>query len=273
MVKALKKFYEKLGKLPVWSGMLAVLAACIVANIPTMLQFDAIWASVWEMYAEAVPGFNPQNLPAYYKYVISVISAFVAWGVFELIAYLVSMLVLQGSARRSNKNMFYNAVRYTYAVEKLIVGLYSLTAVYAPEVYVYSYQWLDFILLTTLFSFCYLGLKERYVNDNYVFDIYARLYSIWFIYSGIVSVLDFLMTILDPTAPVSDIVATSVMLGLVAAAALILYFTMFKKLKQEQTENRKRFTPPPPPPFGQGGFGQGGPGKPDDDEVFKGYGL
>ena len=271
MANALKRFYEKLGKLPTWSGMLAVLAAFIVANVPTMLQFDSIWASMWELYSEAVPGFDPQNLPGYYKYMISVISAFIGWGIFELIFYFVSMLILQGSARRMNRKMFSNAVRYTFAVQKLIVGLYSLTAVYAPEVYVYSYKWLDFILLTTLFSFCFLGLKETYVNDNFVFDIYSRLYAIWFIYSGIVTVLNFLMTVLDPTMPVSEIVATSVMLGIVAAAALILYFTLFKKLKQEQTENRKRFTPPPPP-FGQGGFGQGGSDKPDD-EIFKGYGL
>ncbi len=272
MLKGLQKIYEKLGKLPTWSGMLAVIASCIVASIPTMLQFDSIWAELWEVYAEAVPGFDPANLPGYYKYVIAILSAVVSWGIIELIIYIVTTLVLQGRARNFNRNMYYNAVRYTIAAEKLIVGLYSLTAVYAPQVYVYSYSWLDFILLTTLFTFCFLGIKERYINDNYVFDIYSRLYAIWFIYSGILSVLEFMMIILDPAAKVSDIVSSSVMMGLVGIAALILYLTLFKKLKKEQTENRRNFTPPPPPPppFGQG---TSGGSKDDDDEIFKGYGL
>ena len=270
----IKSFYEKLGKLPVWSGMIAVLAACIVANIPTMLQFDAIFAELLDVYAEAVPGFNIQNLPPYYKYVVSILSAVVSWGIFELILYFVTMLALQGSARRMNKNMFYNAARFTYAVEKLIVGLYALTSVYAPEVYVYSYQWLDFILVTLMFSFCFIGIKERYINDNFVFDIYSRLYSIWFIYSGIVAVLDFMITVLDPAATVPAIVQTSVMLALVGIAALILYLTLFKKLKKEQTENRKRFTPPPTFGPGPGSGNAGGSDKTSsDDEIFKGYGL
>ena len=117
----IKSFYEKLGKLPVWSGMIAVLAACIVANIPTMLQFDAIFAELLDVYAEAVPGFNIQNLPPYYKYVVSILSAVVSWGIFELILYFVTMLALQGSARRMNKNMYYHAGRFPYDLGKLIL--------------------------------------------------------------------------------------------------------------------------------------------------------
>ena len=264
----LTRIYDKIAKLPSWTGAVAVIAAAVVANIPFMLRFDVIWESMIAEYVNA--GFNVENmlsnLPDGYKYVVALLSSLITWGIVELIAYFVLTGVLRGPAPVRNRQYYYNAVRFTYAVYKLIVGLYSLTAVYAPAAYEYAYSWLDFILITTLFTFCYFGIKEKCVNDNFVFNVYSRLYIIWFVYMGVVSVLDFMFVMIDGAMyAVSAKVSSGVLMGLVGAAALILYFTAYRRLKKEQDDNRRNFTPPPPP--------RQGPGGRSDDEIFRGYGL
>ena len=47
------KIYDKISKLPKWTGIVAVIVAAIVANIPMMLSFDVLWNSILASYAEA----------------------------------------------------------------------------------------------------------------------------------------------------------------------------------------------------------------------------
>ena len=259
------KIYDKISKLPKWTGIVAVIVAAIVANIPMMLSFDVLWNSILASYAEAgidVSG-TLGNLPDSYKYVVAFLGALVTWGIMELIAYVV-IWIMSGSGKVRDKRYFYNAVRFTYAVYKLIVGLYSLTAVYAPAAYVYGYDWLNFIVLTSLFTLCYLGIRQNCVNDNFVFNTYSRLYSVWFIYQGIVCLLNFMLIIADASYATEYKISSGVMLGLVAVAALVLYLTVYRKLKKEQDDNRSNFIPPVPPQR---------PGGQDNDEIFRGYGL
>lgn len=259
------KLYDRISKLPQWTGIVAVIVAAIVANIPMMLSFDVLWEAILASYTEAGMDVSGTlgNLPDSYKYVVAFLGALVTWGIMELVAYVVTW-IMSGSGRVRDKKYFYNAVRFTYAVYKLIVGLYSLTAVYAPAAYAYGYDWLNFVVLTALFTLCYLGVRQKCVNDNFVFNTYSRLYSIWFIYQGIVCLLDFMLIIADASYGVAYKVSSGVMLGLVAIAALVLYLTVYRKLKKEQADNRSNFIPPVPPqrPGGQG-----------DDEIFRGYGL
>lgn len=261
----ISKLYDKISKLPSWSGIVAVLVAAIVANIPLMLQFDVLWKSILASYVDA--GLNAgnalSNLPDSYKYVVALISAVVTWGLVELVIYAV-LWIISGSGRVREKKYFYNAVRFTYAAYKLIVGLFSLTAVYAPIVYAYAYMWINFSVTTVFFTFCYLGIKQSCINDNYVFNTYSRLYSVWFIYQGIVCITDFLFTMTDKSYTSVEKISSGVMLGLVAVAAAVLYFTVYRRLKKEQEENRRNFIPPPPPQS---------TGKGPDDEIFRGYGL
>ena len=67
------KIYDKISKLPKWTGIVAVIVAAIVANIPMMLSFDVLWNSILASYAEAgidVSG-TLGNLPDSYKYVVA----------------------------------------------------------------------------------------------------------------------------------------------------------------------------------------------------------
>lgn len=259
----IKKIYDKINSLPPWVSYIAVFVACFVAAIPMIINFDSMVASMLEIYSSAgidVDAYLAALSPAW-KYIVAVISAFVYWGIMELIASAVYSFFIRSGYRGRGQKYYGVSVRYSYAVYRLVTGLYSLTAIWAPDAYFYGYDILNFVMLTAVFTICYLGIKEECVNDLNVFNVYYRLFNVFFIFEGVVTVLDMVLTLTDPGYGVGAKVVSGVMVALVLSAGLLLYFTVYKKLKKEQTDARKDYRPPSPPTGG------------GDDEVFRGYGV
>ena len=251
------KIYDKISKLPKWTGIVAVIVAAIVANIPMMLNFDVLWNSILASYAEAgidVSG-TLGNLPDSYKYVVALLGALVTWGIMELIAYVV-IWIMSGSGRVRDKKYFYNAVRFTYAVYKLIVGLYSLAdsrALLADR----GLRSRGIRLRIRLVEFYSADVAVYAVLSGYQEKMRQRQFRFQYLFPPLFGMVHISGNSLSVEFYVD-------LLGLVAVAALVLYLTVYRKLKKEQDDNRSNFIPPVPPqrPGGQG-----------DDEIFRGYGL
>lgn len=260
----IKKIYDKLNALPAWISYVAVFLACFITSIPLIINFDSMVKSMLEAYSSAgidVSSYLSALSPAW-KYIVAVISAFVSWGFMELIAAAVYSFFIRSGYRSRGQRYYSTSVRYSYALYRTVTGLYSLTAIWAPQAYNYGYDILNFIMLTAVFTVCYLGIKEECVNDLNVFNVYYRLFNIYFIFEGVITVLDLILTITDASYGVGAKVVSGVMVALVLGAGTLLYFTVFKKLKKEQTDARNDYRPPSPPPS------RGG-----DDEIFRGYGV
>ena len=259
----IKKIYDKLNSVPAWISYIAVFVACFIGAIPMIINFDSIVAAMLDAYSSAgvdvsayLSGLSPS-----WKYIVAVISAFVSWGIMEIISLAVYSILLRTPYRPRGQKYYGVSVRYSYAVYKTVVGLYSLTAIWAPAAYAYGYDILNFVMLTAVFTVCYLGIKDECINDLVVFNVYYRLFNIYFIFEGVITVLDMILVLTDNTYGVAAKVVSGVMVGLVLGAGVLLYFTVFKKLKKEQTGARNDYRPPSPPSGG------------GDSEIFRGYGV
>ena len=257
------KLFSKLNKIPGWVTIAVVIVACLFAVIPDLLTFDnGIYEDalgLMDLTSGAIQETTITN-PAY-KYVVVFFDGILTWVIMELVVGCVFNWAVRSRYTNRGKQYLLKAVRIGYAVVQLVYGIFSFTAVWAPAVYSFAYDIVLYALRPAVFTIVYLGVKEECVNDNFVFTLYNRLFTLYFMYNAILYLLFMVLELLNPDKiVVTAVIANAVGLVVVLAAGAILYFTVYKKLKTEQEENRKIILPPP-----------------SDDgnsyEIFKGYGM
>ncbi len=258
----IEKIFKKLNAIPSWVSVVALVIGCLVTGIPTLLNFDVFMQeittyiqsmSTTPLQISATPGF---------KYLITAIVIAFDYFIVEGVARLVFAWAVRYRYTNRGKKYYLISVRYGMAVVKLVYGLYSLVGVWAPNVFYYSSDIVLFVLRTAVITFVYLAIRKECVNDKFVFSLYNRLYTVYFIYNGAIWLFDLFATLLTSPIDVAFVIYAGVVLAVVCASAALLYFTVYKKLKKEQEEARKIIVLPPT-------SGNGG----NDSEIFRGYGL
>ncbi|MBQ8178087.1 MAG: hypothetical protein IJ033_02730 [Clostridia bacterium] len=259
----LEKIFQKLNKIPSWVSIIALAIGCIVQGIPTILNFDVFMQEITTyiqglstspVQVSATPGF---------KYLMAAIVIVINYFIIEGVAHLVYGWAVRYRYTNRGKKYYITSVRYGMAVVELVYGLYSLLSVWAPSVFYYSSDAVLFVLRTAVITFVYLGIKNECVNDKFVFSLYNRLFTIYFIYNGAIWLFDLFSVLLTSPIDVAYAIYAAVVLVIVALSAGLLYFTIYKKLKKEQEEARKIIILPPTSGMGGG----------NDSEIFRGYGL
>ncbi len=260
-MKTINKVLDKLNKLPVWVGYVTVIVVSVVAAIPSVMVSEVYFNA----YAKEISAILGQSISIvvydWQKALLAFGSGFVAWGVLEFIIWVVLSWMQRSRRIVRDVKSFKSTARYCYTIYELIVGLGSLTSIWNTLACNYYIGILEFIVKTVIFTLGYLYVKDRCLDPNFVFNAYNGLFMVHFIYYGAYSTLNVVSDIIDTSTEVGVIVSDAVMLAVVIAGCIALYFTVYKKLQEEQKENRKRILPPD---FDQGN----GP-----DEIFRGYGM
>lgn len=254
----IEKLFEKINKIPIWVGYVAVLVGCLVSAIPSVLNTDAVIQEInallqttGEFKLTATPGF---------KYLVGVVIFIGNWLVMEVVAQIVFSWAVSSRYTNRGKKYFLNSLRYGYGLLMLLYGLYSLLSVFAPNVFIYSADAVLFVLRTLIITIVFVGIRKECLNDKFVYNCYSKLYFVYFVYNGATWLLELFTGALSAEIDVPFVIYSAVMVAVVGLSALALYFTVFKMLKKEQEEARKIIILPPT---------QGG----GDSEIFKGYGL
>lgn len=260
----LEKIFKKLNQIPSWVSIVVLVVACVVANVPNLLNFDSYMQMITESIQELSPSPVQVNVTPGFKYVAVAIMVVFSYLIIELVARLMYGWASRSRYTNRGKKYLLTSVRYGMAVVHLVHGLYSLLSVYAPEVYSYSGEAVLFLLRTAIITLVFLGIRKECINDKFVFTLYNRLYGIYFIYNGALYLLDLLSTVLIAPIDVPYAIYCAIMLAVVGISAGVLYLIMFKKLKKEQEDARKILIIPPISGNGRGG---------DDSEIFNGYGM
>lgn len=256
----IEKIFEKLNKIPAWVGYVVLIVGCCISAVPTILGTDTLINELNEIIQStgqlqyqisATPGF---------KWVMGVVTAIVNWLVVELVGQFIFSWAVSSRYTNRGKKYYLNSLRYSYAVIRVVYGLYSLLSVWAPNVFAYSAEAVLFVIRTVVITITFYGIRKECLNDKFVYNCYSRLYFIYFVYNGASWLLQLFTTVLSSPIDVAFSIYSAVMIVVVGLSALALYLIMFKKLKKEQEEARKIIILPPTSGGG-------------DSEIFKGYGL
>lgn len=260
----LEKLFQKLNKIPSWVSIVVLAVGCIVANVPNLLTFDSFVSVMIESIKEIYTSPVAVTVTPAFKWVTIIFMVIILYFIIELVAQGVFSWAVRSRYTNRGKKYYLVSVRYGMGLVQIVYGLYSLLSVYAPDVYFYSAEIVLFLLRTAVITMVYYGIRKECINDKFVFSLYNRLYTMYFIYHGAFNLLNLFTALLSSPIVVGDAISFAVSLAVVALVALALYFTLYKKLKKEQEEARKSFVLPQMP----------GNGSDDNDhEIFSGYGM
>ena len=259
----LEKIFQKLNKIPSWVSIIALAIGCIVQGIPSILNFDVFMQEITS-YIQSV-ATSPVQVSATpgFKYLIAAISIVINYFIIEGVAHLVFSWAMRNRFTNRGKKYYITSVRYGMAVVELVYGLYSLLAVWVPNVFYYSADIVLFLLRTGIITIVYWAIRKECINDKFVFALYNRLYTVYFIYNGAIWLFELFSVLLTSPIDIPYMIYSIAVLAVVGGSAVLLYFTIYKKLKKEQEEARKIIILPPTSSMGGG----------NDSEIFRGYGL
>ncbi len=261
----LEKLFQKLNKIPSWVSIVALVIGCVVVNVPNLLTFDSFVDVMIESIKQVYTTPVAVTITPAFKWVTVAFMVVISYLVVELVARGVFGWAVRNRYTNRGKNFYLVSVRYAMAIVQTIYGLYSLLAVYAPNVYYYSGEMVLFLVRTAVITFVYYGIRKECVNDKFVFSLYNRLFTMYFIYNGAFNLLNLFTTLLTAPISIGDAVYSAVSIVIIAGVVALLYFTIYKKLKKEQEDARKTFVLPHMTGMGSDDS--------NDHEIFRGYGM
>ena len=163
--------------------------------------------------------------------------------------------------RYVNKDLlhFKTAARVLYIVANTIFGLFSLISFAAPAFELYNQYIVGFFVFTAAYLVIYLVLTESVIHPKYKGTAFMKLFSFYFLLEGLLNLVYFVVFLTAEDFGLHEKIACGVSLGVIAAAAALIYRFVAKPLLKQEKE-RIEIIPPedaPPPP----------------DEIFRGYGF
>lgn len=264
-MEKIKNLLDKLTKIPPYVYSIAIIAS----SFYSMLAVQIVGGdSLIESYNELLAGVGGTaggfDITPSFLWISAVFSALISWGFFELGVYAIPYLLRGRGYMQSDLSKFKFAARIGIIAINLIQGTYSFIAFWRLSVYSWTIDIVSLLAYLGIYTFLLLLYRKEIFNGKHIFDAYKFLFSIYFIYQGVSSGINFIqIAMARDQFMLGDLIFSAVQFGLVAVTGLVLAILLFKKLKKEQDENRAKIEISI----------LGSPDGEDQNKIFKDYGI
>lgn len=254
-MKKIISLFKKLQKIPAIIFVIAGAASYLFANLYSFRVEFANFIETLGSYAGATGLPNPYtNINSGFFYVLT---SLVGVAFFEIVLHFIYRSMYLRLHANSNIKYFKAVARVMFVLSNVIVGLYSLIYFKAPVLYAYGSYLLNFVVYTAAYSFAYLVVSQDVINPRYVGQAFMRLFTIYFVLLGVISLLELTLVIGNNSG---GYVLHSLRVGIIVVSGVAVYLTIGKKMKLRE----KNYVEPPRP--------EDKPPLPPD-EIYKGYGF
>lgn len=264
-MEKIKNFLSKLEKLPSYALSAVIVLTSFYSQLATQLVGGDYIIEYFEELLSSVGGTGPSiEITPAFLWITAVIGAFVAWGILELGIYAVPQILRGRGYMKTDLSKFKFAARIGYIATNLIIGSFSFIVFWRISIYNWTIDIASLLAYLGVYTLLFLLYRKDIFNGKHIFDVYKFLFSIYFVYKGVISGINFVqIAMARDQYMLGDLIFSAVQFGLVAVTGLLLGVFLFAKLQKEQTENRAKIEITV----------LGSPDGTEKKDIFKDYGI